>query len=77
MAITESDQKVIQDLFMDAAADLLKKEREILEQILLPTNARLTAIEARLTALEVQVAQLVRIESIEQRLKALEETANH
>ncbi len=31
MSITESDQKIIQDLFMDAASDLLKKERELLE----------------------------------------------
>lgn len=45
MAITESDQRVIRELFMEAGAKLLEEERVIVEGRI---DARLAKIEERL-----------------------------
>lgn len=77
MSITESDQKVIREIFMEAASDLLVKERELLEGMLRPIEVRLANLESRLGRVEVAVSSLVRFEEMERRIQALEEAARH
>lgn len=81
MSITESDQKVIRDMFMDAARELLKEERAVVEgridERLGRIEEQLTDIGVRLSHVESAVAQLVKFDELEKRLERLERAAQH
>ncbi len=55
MSITESDLQTIRDLFMDAAAQLLKEERAVVEGRI---DGRLEKIEGMLSKIEERLGNI-------------------